>query len=301
MKVTFLGTGGTYPTASRNVTSHAVRVKGESILFDCGEGTQRQLQKSGMRFGAHRIFFSHLHLDHVLGLPGYLGTLGLLGRKEPIRIYGPLGSRQYLQMLSGLAGGMDYGIDLQELDDGAVVVAEGFRVIAARVEHVGMCLAYRVEEDERRGNVDLRRAAAAGIDPGPLLGKLLDEGTLEVGGRRVRREEVLSPARPGRSLVFSGDTRPCASLTKLSRGADLLIHESTYLDELRGEAVARAHSTSVEAAGTAADAGAKRLALTHLSPRHQEAPEQLLREAIAVFPASFLPSDLDELEIPLPP
>jgi ribonuclease Z len=164
-----------------------------------------------------------------------------------------------------------------------------------------MCLAYRVEEDERRGNVDLQRAAAVGISPGPLLGRLLDEGSVDVGGRTVRREEVVSSPRPGRSVVFSGDTRPCASLTALARGADLLIHESTYLDALRDEAVARAHSTAVEAARTAVDAGAKRLALTHLSPRHQEAPDQLLREASAIFPGSFLPSDLDELEIPLPP
>jgi len=301
MKVTFLGTGGTYPTASRNVTSHAVRVKGESILLDCGEGTQRQLQKSGARFGVHRIFLSHLHLDHVLGLPGFLGTLGLLGRTEPIRIYGPIGSRQFLQMLTGLAGGLDYSIDLQELDDGAVVTAEGFRVVAARVEHVGMCLAYRIEEDERRGSVDLDRAAAAGIRPGPILGKLLDEGTVEVGGRTVRREEVIGPAKPGRSVVFSGDTRPCPALTALSRGADLVIHEATYLDELRGEALARAHSTAVEAARTAADAGAKRLALTHLSPRQHDTPGLLLKEAAAIFPSSLLPNDLDEIEIPLAP
>jgi ribonuclease Z len=301
MKVTFLGTGGTHPTASRNVTAHAVRVKGESILFDCGEGTQRQLQRSAARFGANRIFFSHLHLDHVMGLPAYLGTLGLLGRTEPMRIYGPLGSRQFLQMLRGLAGGLDYPVDIQELDEGSVVTAEGFRVTAARVDHVGMCLAYRVEEDERRGNVDLARASAVGIQPGPLLGRLLDEGTVEVGGRTVRREEVIGPTRPGRSLVFSGDTRPCDALTRLSRGADLIIHEATFLDELRSEAVARAHSTAVEAARTATEAGAKRLALTHLSPRHQDTPGLLLKEASAIFSASLLPADLDELEIPLAP
>jgi ribonuclease Z len=182
-----------------------------------------------------------------------------------------------------------------------VVTADGFKVTAARVEHVGMCLAYRVEEDERRGNVDLERAKAVGIAPGPILGKLLDEGSVEIGGRTVRREQVIGPAHPGRSVVFSGDTRPCSSLTRLSRGADLLIHEASYLSELHAEAVARAHSTSVEAARTAAEAGAKRLALTHLSPRHQDVPDQLLREARAVFPASFLPSDLDEIEIPLSP
>ena len=218
-----------------------------------------------------------------------------------MRIYGPLGSRQFLQMLAGLAGGIDYSVDIQELDDGAAVEAEGFRVIAARVEHVGMCLAFRVEEDERRGSVDLERAAAAGIAPGPLLGRLLDQGSVEVGGRTIRKEDVIGPAKPGRSVVFSGDTRPCAGLTRLSRGADLLIHESTYLHELQSEAVARAHSTAVEAAGTAVEAGVRRLALTHVSPRHQDTPAPLLREASALFPGSFLPNDLDELEIPLLP
>lgn len=300
MIVTFLGTGGSYPTSWRNVTAHHVRVKGESILFDCGEGTQRQLQKSGARFSANRIFVSHTHLDHVSGLPGYLGTMGLLGRSDPLRIYGPLGTRPYLQMLSGLSGGIDYAVEIQELDDGAVVAGEGFKVTAARIEHVGMSLAFRVEEDERRGNVDLEKARAAGINPGPLLGKLIDEGSVDVGGRTVRREDILGPTKPGRAVVYSGDTRPCRALTRLSKGADLLIHEATFLDELRAEAVARAHSTAVEAARTALEAGAKRLALTHMSPRHQDRPEALLREASAIFPATILPGDLDSVEIPLP-
>jgi len=301
MKVTFLGTGGACPTPRRNVTAHLVRVKGESVLLDCGEGTQRQLQKSAGRFSVHRIFFSHLHLDHVSGLPGYLGTMGLLGRTEPIRVYGPAGSRPYLQVLAGLAGRLDYEVEIQELDDGAVVTADGFRVVAARVEHVGMCLGFRIEEDERRGKVDLARAAAVGLSPGPLLGRLLEEDVLQVGDRTIRREEVIGPSRPGRAVVFSGDSRPCASLTALARGADLLIHEATFLDALREEAVARAHSTALEAARTAVEAGARRLALTHLSPRHQETPELLLQEARTLFPESLLPDDLDDLELPLDP
>jgi ribonuclease Z len=300
MKVTFLGTGGAYPTTARNITSHAVRVKGESLLFDCGEGTQRQLQKSGARFSVHRILFSHLHLDHVSGLPGYLGTLGLLRRAEPLRIYGPPGSRPYLQMLSGLAGGIDYGVDIEELDHGAVITADGFRIIVARVEHAGVCLAFRVEEDERRGRVDLERAKAAGLEPGPLMGRLLEEGRLEIQGRTVRREDVAGPPRPGRALVYSGDTRPCRALTALARGADLLIHEATFTTEFGAEAVARGHSTAAEAARTAVEAGVKRLAITHVSPRHQEAPGALLQEARQIFPGTFMPNDLDEFEVPEP-
>ena len=300
MKVTFLGTGGSYPTVRRNVTAHHVRVKGESLLLDCGEGTQRQLQRSGAGFPVHRIFVSHTHLDHVSGLPGYLGTMGLHGRKEPLRLYGPMGSRAYLQVLVGLAGGIDYAVEIQELDDGAEVVSEGFRVVARRVEHAGLCLGFRIEEDVRRGNVDLERAKALGIPPGPTLGRLIDEGAVEVNGRAVRKEEILGPTRPGRVVVFSGDTRPCGSLNELARGADLLIHEATFSNELGAEAVARAHSTAGEAARTAVQAGVKRLALTHISPRHQEEPDVLLRDAQQVFRDAILPGDLESVEIALP-
>jgi ribonuclease Z len=301
MKATFLGTGGSYPTTWRNVSAHHLRVKGESLLFDCGEGTQRQMQRSGVGLSVHRIFVSHTHLDHVSGLPGFLGTLGLLRRTEPVRIYGPVGSRAYLQVLVGLAGGLDYDIQLQEMDDGDIVVSEGFRVVAARVEHAGLCLGFRVEEDLRRGTVDLERAKAAGILPGPELGRLIDQGSVEVHGRTVRREEVIGPSRPGRVVVYSGDTRPCASLTQLAKGADLLLHEATYTSELQAEAVARAHSTAGEAARTAVEAGVRKLALTHLSPRHQETPQLVLRDAAAVFPSSFLAEDLQSFEVPLTP
>jgi ribonuclease Z len=300
MKVTFLGTGGSYPTIGRNVTAHHVRVKGESLLFDCGEGTQRQLQRSSAGFSVHRIFISHTHLDHVSGLPGYLGTLGLHRRTEPIRIYGPMGSRAFLQVLVGLAGGIDYDVELQELDDGESVAMEGFRVVAARVEHAGLCLGFRIEEDLRRGNVDLERARAVGINPGPALGKLLEEGTIDVNGRTVRKEEVIGPTRPGRVVVYSGDTRPCRSLNDLARGADLLIHEATFATELRAEALARAHSTAGEAGETALQAGVKRLALTHISPRHQERPEVILQDARKIFPESILPEDLESIDVPLP-
>jgi ribonuclease Z len=194
---------------------------------------------------------------------------------------------------------LDYTVEIQELDGGQVVESEGFRVIAARVEHAGLCLGYRVEEDERRGNVDLEKAKAAGIPPGPDLGRLIDQGSIVVNGRTVRKEEIIGPTRPGRALVYSGDTRPCASIAKLAKNADLLIHEATFTSELQAEAIARAHSTAGEAAQVARDAGVKKLALTHLSPRHQETPDLILRDARAVFPDCFVPSDLESYEVPL--
>ena len=162
-----------------------------------------------------------------------------------------------------------------------------------------MCLAFRVEEDERRGSVDLERAAAAGIAPGPLLGRLLDQGSVEVGGRTVRKEDVIGPTKPGRSVVFSGDTRPCAGLTRLSRGADLLIHESTYDASLSAEAIARDHSTATEAATVARDANAGRLILTHISPRYESA-EPLVAEARATFPMTEAASDFACFDVPRP-
>jgi ribonuclease Z len=297
-----LGTSGAFPTAGRNGTAHAVWVQGETLLLDCGEATQRQLRRSHtMRMGVNRIFLSHLHLDHTLGLTGYVGTMDLLDRKEPLFIYTPAGTRAGVQQLLAPLGRPHYEIRIEEVSEGVVVKADGFRVLAARVDHMGACVGYRIEEDERPGRVDVERAQMLGIEPGPLIGKLLKDGQVTVGGRVVKVEESAGPRRPGRSVVFSGDTRPCESMVSLARHADLLIHESTFTGEFQEEARSRFHSTSVDAATIAKRAGVKRLALTHISQRHQEHAEiqKMLAEARAIFPETFLPSDLDEVEIPL--
>jgi ribonuclease Z len=303
LKAVFLGTSGTFPTAERNVTSHAVWVKGETILFDCGEGTQRQLRRTPLRFFAHRIFLSHLHGDHVLGLPGYLWSLDLLSRTEPLDIYVPSRARRAVEALIGGSGRLSYAVTVQELDDGSEVKAEGYRVTAARVDHSGgCCLGFRVEEEGRPGKVDVEKARALGIEPGPLLGRLTRGESVEVGGRVVTPAEVVGPRRRGRSLVYSGDTRPCQTLKTLSRGADLLIHEASFTTALADEAASRAHSTAAGAAEIAREAGVGRLALTHISQRHQDDAglRTLLQEARVICPTAFLPDDLDEVEIPLP-
>lgn len=303
MKVTFLGTGGTMPSAARGAAAHAVWVKGETLLLDCGEGTQRQLRRSSVRFFATRIFLSHLHLDHIWGLPPYLGTMAILGRTEPLHLYVPVGAKPFVQSLVASAGRLPYPVILDELQDGGVVPGEGFRVTAARVQHDGYSLGFRIEEDPRPGKIDVERARALGIQPGPLIGRLQREGRLQVGGRTVRLEDIAGPPRPGRVVVYSGDTRPCRATVQLARGADLLLHDSAFTCETHDEAVAREHSTSAEAAAVARDAGVKRLALVHISHRHQESAEleRMLREARQVFPETFLPRDLDEVEVPLTP
>ncbi len=297
VKVTFLGTSGSFPTAGRNVTSHCVWVKGETILLDCGEGAQRQLRRSSHRFGVDRIFLSHLHLDHCLGLAGFVGTMGLLQRTEALRVYTPSGTRKRVE---DLVGERDFPIDLVELDDGSEVRAEGFKIVAARVEHSGPALAFRIEEDVRPGRVDVVKAKAVGIDPGPLMGQLIRDGKVTVNGREVLAESCVGPPRPGRSVVYSGDTRPCRAVAKLAEGADLLIHEATYTTELEEEANLRRHSTAAGAARIAREARVRRLALTHISQRHQEPDElrKLVAEARAIFKESWAPNDLEEIEIP---
>jgi len=302
VKVTFLGTGGSFPTERRNVTSHAVWVQGETLLFDCGEGAQRQLRRSRHRFSVDRVFLSHLHLDHVLGLPGYLGTLSLLGRENPLRIYTPRGTNAQLAELLAWSGRIAVEYTVEELDDGDVVRGRGFRVVAARVDHAGPSLGFRVEEDERPGRVDVEKARALGLEPGPRMGELVRTGSVEVNGRILRAEECVGPVRPGRILVYSGDTRKCRAVAALARGADLLIHESTYTIECADEALARGHATCRDAAEIAQEAGVRRLAIAHVSPRHQE-PEglrEMLAQARDIFAEVRLPSDLEELEIPVP-
>jgi ribonuclease Z len=303
VKVVFLGTSGTFPTIGRNVTSHGVWVKGETLLLDCGEGTQRQLRRTSLRFFVHRIFLSHLHGDHILGLPGYIWSMDLLGRTEPLSLYIPARSRRMIEAMIGGIGKLGYPMSITELDDGMTVSLPGYQVIAARVEHSGhCCLGFRIEEESRLGKVDVDKARALGIPPGPNIGKLIRGESVEVNGVVVMPAQVVGPAREGRVVVYSGDTKPCTALKTLARGADLLLHESSFTNALADEAKSRAHSTAQGAASIAAEAMVKRLALTHISQRHQdeEGIRTLLLEARQVFPQSFLPYDLDEVELVLP-
>lgn len=301
MKVGFLGTSGAFPTLKRNVSAYVVWVKGYTILMDCGEGTQRQLHASSMRFSVDMILITHLHFDHILGIPGYVWTMGLLQRKHPLYIYTPVGTKSYIESLIGAQHRLCYELHIVELKDGEKLYFDGFTIETATAEHVGHSLAYRIEEDIRPGKVDMLAAKAFGLKEGPQIGALLKGEPVFFEGKQIDPKIIIGPPRIGRSLVYAGDTRPCQSVIDLARNASLLIHEAMFLQSLQDEAIERKHSTSIDAATVALKADVSRLAITHLSHRHQEysQTQTLLSEAKSIFSNTILPDDLFETEIEL--
>jgi ribonuclease Z len=291
LRVTFLGTSAGMPTRARNVASVAVTLDGRVLLFDCGEGTQHQLMRSAVRFGAiEAIFLTHLHGDHLFGLPGLLSSMSLNAREKPLALYGPEGLAAFMRALPLYHTSFD--VEIHEIAAARVRRADGYAVDAAPLVHSAPCFAFRIVEDDHPGEFDVARAAALGLPPGPDYGRLQRGET--VGD--IKPSDVLGPTRPGRRIVYCTDTRPCDAAVELARGADLLIHEATYGADMAAEAIERFHSTAVEAAEVARDAGVAQLVITHISPRYTDAAV-LLDEARAVFPSTELASDLAVFEV----
>lgn len=290
IRITFLGTSSASPTLTRNVASLAVTLDGRVLLFDCGEGTQQQLLRSTVRSGSiDAIFITHLHGDHLFGLPGLLATLGLNARSAPLTIYGPRGLHEFIAAVPYL--GNPYEVSIAVIEEGEVMRGEGFRVIAAPLDHRIDCFGFCVIEDDRRGTFDVERAIALGVPEGPHFAELhrgLDV-TLN-DGRVVRSADVVGATRRGRRIAYCTDTRPCANAVELARDAELLIHESTYAADMAAEAHERGHSTTIDAARIAADAHCERLLLTHFSSRYVDVAP-LVAEARTVFAASDAASD----------
>ena len=294
LSVFFAGTAGSVPTARRGLPALLVRRGGDRILFDCGEGTQRQLVSSVGLAELTEIFVTHLHADHWLGLPGLLKTFDLRGRERPLRIFGPRGLRELVTVIFRAAGRVRFELELVELRAGDVQERDGYEIAPFPVAHRGPAFGYVLFEDERPGEFDTDEAVRLGLTPGPEFGRVQRGETVN----EVAPEQVLGPARPGRKLVISGDTTPCETLLVASHRADLLIHEATFAEEERERAAETGHSTAAEAATVARDADVAMLALTHVSTRYSAA---LLREeAQAVFPRTVLPRDFDTIEIPFP-
>ena len=292
--ITFLGTAGSAPTAGRGLPGLLVRRGGDRILFDCGEGTQRQLLRSIGLVEIDEVFVTHFHADHFLGLPGMLKTFALRGRETPLTVYGPPGLRALFDVLDALVGRTSYELNLVELGPNDEVRHDGYRVAPFEVRHRVTAYGYVLIEDDRPGHFDVERARDLGVPEGPAWGRL-QRGD-PVGG--VEPGEVLGPPRAGRKLVYSGDTAPCEMTRIAAHQADLLIHEATFSDEEFERARETAHTTAREAATLAAQAEVKLLALTHLSPRH---PPSLLRdEAREAFDRTIVPRDFDRVELPLP-
>jgi len=300
LTLTFLGTGAACPTLDRNVSSLALQREGETLIFDCGEGTQRQMMKYGTSFGFRDIFFTHYHSDHLLGLTGLLRTLGLLNvigeadRSDGLTLYGPKGAAKILG--AALTFGIErtrFPVEIVELKPGDRLKRHDYHLDVFPTEHRGTeSVGYALVERQRLGRFDPDRAHALGIPEGPLWGMLHKGKTVELpDGRKIVPGELVGPARPGRTVVISGDTRPCAALRDAARGADLLVHEATFGQEEVARAKETGHTTAGEAAQLAAEAGVRRLVLTHISPRYSREAPELVAEAKAVFPETIVARD----------
>lgn len=298
MRAVFLGTGGTYPCTERNVASVAIQLTRDVALFDCGEGTQRQFMRSNMSFMNTRwIFITHYHGDHFLGVPGLIQSMNLNDRKRPIDIYGPEGTIHLMsQLLTAGYFAPGFQITAHDVEPGDKAILDGFDVEVARADHTVPTLAYGLVEKERPGRFDTKKADELGVPKGPLYRKLQLGQEIKVGGRTIHPSDVLGPARQGRKVVYSGDTRPCRQVRDLALKADLLIHDATLLTKEGVMAADFGHSTPAEAAQIARDAGARALALIHFSPRYK-GQKVLEEEAKEIFPNSFAPADLDEFVI----
>jgi ribonuclease Z len=303
LRITFLGTGGSLPTRNRNPSAVMVNREGELILFDCGEGTQQQMMraKTGM-MSMSSIFISHFHADHFLGIPGLIQTMSFLGRKEPLTIYGPEGTGEFTELFKALGYfNLKYEIRGVELKPGDVVEGEGYLIRALKTEHSIPSLGYTLVETPRPGRFNREKAVELGVPPGPLFAKLQKGNPVEVGGRLVRPEEVMGAPRPGRTIVYTGDTRPCEAVLEASRDADLLIHDGSFADEMADWAEESMHSTAGEVAALAKEAGVRKLVLTHISSRYTDDSEPILKDSKNVFENVIVAEDLMELEIPYRP
>ena len=300
LDLVFLGTSGSVPTAQRSPSALLVRRGGERLLFDCGEGTQRQLLRSSVGLIELReVFVSHFHADHYLGLPGMLKTFALRGRDVPLTVYGPPGLRELFAALRRVFGKLTYELELIELRPGDVLERREYTIVTFPVAHRIRSLGFAIVEDPRPGRFDVEAADALGVPAGPERGVLQAGGLVRLpDGRVVTPEDVLGPPRAGRKVVLSGDTAPSPTVLEASRGAEVLVHEATFLDEERERAQETAHATALEAAEVARDAEVGLLALTHLSNRYF-GPE-VAREARTIFPDTVVPKDFDVIDVPFP-
>ena len=280
--------------------------EGETLLFECGEGTQRQMMRYGVSFALSEIFFTHFHADHFLGVIGLIRTLGLQARAEPMRLYGPKGARKLLgQAIQLGVERVPFNVDIIEVKPGEVIrdagsgMRDAYEIHVFATEHGGGSVGYALKEHQRRGRFDVDKARAAGIPEGPLWGKLTKGETVQLpDGRTVGPEGIVGGNRPGRLVVFTGDTRPCAAVVDAAQGADLLIHEATFGEEEKERAKETGHSTAREAAQVALAAKARRLVLSHVSARYSISADELVKEAREVFKETAVAKDGMTIEVP---
>jgi ribonuclease Z len=295
-----LGTSASRPTVERNVSSIAVVREGETLLFDCGEGTQRQMMRYGVSFSLRDIFFTHFHADHLIGVVGLLRTMALQGRSDPLRLWGPRGASRTIRRAEEF--GMDrlsFPLEVTELEPGECVNRGDYEIAAFPADHRGArAVGYALVEHDRKGRFNPELARELGIPEGPLWGEIHRGRNVTLDDGRVIEPGVLvGPTRPGRRIVITGDTRPSPATVEAARGADLLVHEATFGDEEAERAVETGHSTAREAAQVARDAGVGTLLLTHFSARYSRDASELGREAREVFAATLVGKDGMEVEV----
>jgi ribonuclease Z len=301
LSVRVLGTSASRPTVERNVSSLAIVREGETLMFDCGEGTQRQMMRWSVAFSLADIFFTHLHADHMLGVIGLIRTMALQGREERLTLWGPPGSSRILKRAEGLGfERATFPVEINEMTAGSPIKRNGYAIVPFQVDHRNSAsLGFALVEETRKGRFDPDHARELGIPEGPLWGQIHRGQPVTLSdGRVIQSSELVGPPRAGRRVVVTGDTRPCAATVEHSQGADLLIHEATFGDEEAERAVETGHSTAREAAGVARDANAVRLLLTHFSARYSRDPGPLEREAKEVFRETAVARDGMEIEVP---
>jgi ribonuclease Z len=300
LTLTFLGTGAATPTIDRNVAALALQREGETILFDCGEGTQRQMMRYGVGFSFTEIFFTHYHADHILGVTGLLRTMGLQDRTAPVTLYGPRGAQRVLGAAISLGIERNkFPVEIVEIKPGDRLRREEYDLVVFETDHRADTVGYAVAEHIRLGRFNPARARELGIPEGPLWGRLHKGETIILeDGRTVAPADLVGAPRPGRTVVYSGDTRPHLALAEAARGADLLVHEATFGGDELERAKETGHSTAAEAARLALEAGVRRLVLTHISPRYTRDAPELLAEALAIFPDTIIARDGMTVDVP---
>ena len=300
LSITFLGTSASIPTIDRNVAGLAVQREGETILFDCGEGSQRQMMRYGVGFSFREIFFTHYHADHMLGVTGLLRTLGLQDRSAPVLLYGPKGAQRVLG--AAITLGIErnkFPVEILEVKPGDRLARDEYDIVVFETDHRADTVGFALVEHARLGRFNPDRARELGIPEGPLWGELHRGKPITLpDGRTIGPSDLVGAPRRGRVLVYTGDTRPHLGVIEAARGADLLVHEATFGGDEQDRARETGHSTAAEAARVAVEAGARRLALTHISSRYNRDAAELLAEAKAVFPETIIARDGMTLDVP---
>ncbi len=298
LSVAFLGTGGSVPTARRATACLLVVRGGDRLMFDCGEGSQRQMHRSLGLVQLDEIYITHLHLDHFLGLPGLLKTYDLQSREVPLRVFGPPGIVELFGTLQRLIGRTRYEVEVIELAPGQAVPHDGYEVQPYAVEHRTAAFGYRIAEPPRPGRFDPAEARRLGVPEGPAFSSLQHGEEVKGSEGVVRPEDVMGDQRPGRTVVISGDTAPCHATAEVAAGAELLIHDGSFAEEEAQRAVETGHSTAGQAAALAREAEVRMLALVHVSSRYNVGA--VLEEARATFEPTIAPRDFDVVEVPFP-